>query len=64
MLKEEIEKIKSDKKELRKFGITVGIVFAIIASFILYKNRDFYIYFYITSAVFFIPGLLFPVVWE
>ncbi len=39
MILEEIKNIKSDKKELRKFGYTIGIAFLIIGGISLYFEK-------------------------
>jgi hypothetical protein len=60
MLIEEIKNIKSGKGELRKFGITVGIVFGILGGLLLWRGREYYSYFLIISAILIVSGLLFP----
>lgn len=39
MLWDEIKKIKSSKKDLRSFGITLGIFFGLLAIFFLWRGR-------------------------
>ncbi len=60
MLIEEIKNIKSEKSDLRKFGITVGIVVGLIGGLLLWRGKDIYVYFLIASAFLIIWGLLFP----
>lgn len=60
MITEEIKNIKSSKKELRKFGITMGIVLALFSGFIWWRGKDYYIYFLGFSAAFFLFGLAIP----
>lgn len=60
MLIEEIKNIKSEKSDLRKFGITVGFVIGIIGGVLLLRGKDFYLYFFIVSIILVISGLLFP----
>ena len=60
VLIEELKKIKSDAKELRKFGISFGIVLAVLGSLWLWKEKPFYIYFYIGSAAVLVSGFLCP----
>ena len=45
MLKEEFKHIKESKKDLRKFGLTVGGVLVIIAGFLYYFEKPSAIYF-------------------
>jgi hypothetical protein len=57
---EEIKNIKCGRKELRKFGITMGIVLALLAGFSWWRGKDFYIYIFILSAAFIFSGLTIP----
>ncbi len=61
MLIEEIKNIKSGKKELRKFGITVGIVSGLLGGLFLWRGKDYYTYFLILSTVFISLGLGLPI---
>ncbi|TVL99231.1 MAG: hypothetical protein CV087_18880 [Candidatus Brocadia sp. WS118] len=60
MINEEIKNIKCGKGDLRKFGITMGIVLLLLGGFSWWRGKDFYIYFLTISAVFFFFGLVFP----
>jgi hypothetical protein len=61
MLREQIKNIKSEKSELRNFGITVGIVLGLLGSLFLWREKNFYSYFLISSAVLILLGLIFPI---
>jgi len=61
MIIEEIKKIKSEKKDLRQFGITMGIVLALLGGLFLWREKDCYFYFLMLSIVFFFIGLALPV---
>ena len=37
---EEIKNIKSEKSDLRKFGITIGVILLIIAGFLFWKGKE------------------------
>ena len=39
---EEIRNIKTEKKDLRSFGITIGIIFIIIGTFLFFKEKEYY----------------------
>ncbi len=60
MLIEEIKNIKESKKDLRKFGLTVGIVLLAIAGFLLWKNSGSYPVFAVIGTFLVITGLIFP----
>ncbi|MGA8264863.1 MAG: SxtJ family membrane protein [Ignavibacteriaceae bacterium] len=62
MILEEIKNIKESKKDLRKFGLTVGIVLLIIAAFIFWKGKGSYPVFGVIGSILVIAGLLFPVI--
>ena len=65
---EEIKNIKSEKSDLRKFGITIGIILIIIAGFLFWKEKEsFQIFLAIGITLFLtaiaIPFILKPVYW-
>ena len=60
MLLEEIKAIKSDKRDLRNFGITIGIASGILGGLLWWKGKDTYMVFTIISAVFIFFGLVVP----
>ena len=60
MLLSEIKNIKSGKAELRKFGITLGIVFGLLGSLFLWRGKPYYLYLFALSGFFLFFGLLFP----
>lgn len=66
MLREELSNIKSTPKELRKFGLTVGIAFVVLAGLLLWLHRSTYPYFaglgvMLTGLGLFAPGVLKPI---
>ncbi len=60
MLLEEIKNIKSGKRDLRNFGIVIGIALAILGGLLWWKGRDTYSIFIILSLVFIFFGLILP----
>jgi len=55
---------KKTNKELRKFGITMAVPLAIIASLLLWKDHDTYKYFYGAAGFFLLFALVYPkVLW-
>ena len=53
---EEIKLIKTENKDLRSFGITFGIIFLIIAGFLLYIENESFQLFIVISGAFIIFG--------
>ena len=60
MINEEIRNIKSGRKELRKFGLTMGIVLGLLGGFTWWRDKDYFYYFSIISALFFFFAVAFP----
>ena len=65
---EEIKNIKSEKSDLRKFGITIGVILLIIAGFLFWKEKEsFQIFLAIGITLFLtaiaLPSVLKPVYW-
>tara|TARA_Y100000739_G_C20351946_1_gene348178 strand:+ start:119 stop:532 length:414 start_codon:yes stop_codon:yes gene_type:complete len=58
---EEIKKIKTSKKDIRNFGITIGTVLLIIAGLLFYKEKDSFQIFIYLSGSFSGLGIIFPV---
>jgi len=60
MLIEEIKNIKSEKKDLRQFGLIIGIALGIFGGLLLWRGKNYYFPVFITSAVFIFLGLTLP----
>ncbi|MGA2554060.1 MAG: SxtJ family membrane protein [Smithella sp.] len=60
MIIEEIKNIKGDKSDWRKFGITMGIILAVMGFYLLWKGKNYAEYIFALAAAFFIPGLVIP----
>ncbi len=58
----EIKSIKESPSDLRKFGVTIGIVLLIIAAILLWAGRTTYPIWGIIGVVLILAALLFPVV--
>lgn len=66
MVIEEIKSIKSERNDLRKFGMTMAVVLALLGGFSWWRGKDYYFYFIglATAFIFFalvIPSLLKPI---
>lgn len=62
MILEELKNIKSSKSELKKFGLTIGIVLLIISTVIFLKSHTFSWYLIIAGFILILSGFFFPVV--
>ncbi len=61
MIIEPIKNIKSGRSDLRKFGITVGIVLGLLGGLLFWRGKDSYLYFLMLSATFLLLGLVVPI---
>ena len=57
---EEIKDIKSGKKELREFGLTIGIILVILGLVALWRGKATFPYFLGVGAVFITLGIFLP----
>jgi hypothetical protein len=62
MILKEIRNIKESKKDLRKFGLTVGIVLLAIASLLYWKGKENYTAFGIIGGFLVVVSILFPII--
>lgn len=60
MLLEEIKNIKSEKRDLRNFGIVIGIALGVLAGLLWWKGKDSYSIFVVLSLAFFFFGFVLP----
>ncbi len=61
MILDEIKNIKESNKDLRKFGLTVGIVLFSLAGFLFWKGKTSYPVFGVLGFFLILTGLLFPI---
>lgn len=59
---EEIKNIKSEKSDLRKFGITIGLLLMVIAGFLFWRGRESFEILLGSGFVLFVLGFVIPVV--
>jgi hypothetical protein len=62
MLIDEIKNIPSTKKDLRKFGITIGLALIIISGLLFFFSAHSYVYFLIVGLMLAAVGLLLPII--
>ena len=60
MVKEDIKNIKSGKRELRKFGITMGTVLLLLGGLSWWRGKDYYFCFLGLSTAFIFLALVVP----
>ncbi|MBU2493158.1 MAG: hypothetical protein KJ571_11085 [Bacteroidetes bacterium] len=60
MLIEELKNINSNTKELKKFGLTIGIVLLIISALMFYYSTELRLHFGIAGLIVIVSGYLFP----
>jgi len=48
------------KSELRKFGLTIGVAFAVLGGLLFWRDKSFWIYLEIVAAAFILAGLVLP----
>jgi hypothetical protein len=60
MIRNEIKQLKTGARELRKFGLLVGGVFALIGVVLLLRHRAAAPYFLSAGALLILPGLIWP----
>lgn len=60
MIIEEIKNIKSGKRELRQFGITIGIILGLLGVWFLWHGKEWYSLLFIVSGVFLFLGIVLP----
>lgn len=62
MMIEEIKNIKSEKSDLRKFGITIGLFLIILAGYLFWRGRDTFEIILIFGVALCVLGFAIPVV--
>jgi hypothetical protein len=61
MLLDEIKNLKTTTKELRKFGLTIGIFLLALAGFLFWQQRPSHPYFAYVGGGFALAGLIAPI---
>ena len=58
---EEIKNIKSGKSDIRKFGITIGLLLMVLAGFLFWRGKESFEIILVTGSVLLVLGLVIPV---
>ena len=61
MVVADIRNIKSSVRDLRKFGLTVGIAAGLFGLLFLWRDKGFYVYFLYASGVLLVAGAVAPI---
>ena len=61
MNREVIKNIKSEQRELRKFGIMVSIILGFMGGYFLWSGKDYYTYLFMLSITFFLISSVLPI---
>ncbi len=61
MIIEEIKNIKSERSDLKKFGLAMGIAFILGGFYLLWKNHVYFLHLFIVGVAFIVLGLAWPV---
>ena len=59
---EELNSIKSSRKDLKNFGFTIGFILLIIGVFLFVREKDSFIYFFSIGSILIILGGITPVI--
>ncbi|MBL7157983.1 MAG: hypothetical protein ISS91_00520 [Candidatus Omnitrophica bacterium] len=57
---DEILTIKSEKKHLREFGLTIGIILCFLGGIGLWRGKEIYPYFFTVGGIFIVTGVFIP----
>ena len=60
MLIEELKNIKSSRKDLRNFGLVIGIALIILSAFLAYYEKEIYFYFALLGGLFIVTAYIYP----
>jgi hypothetical protein len=59
-IREDMQQLKTSERDLRKFGLLVGGVFAVLGLLFLIRHKAHYPYFLIPGVVLTVSGAIFP----
>ena len=57
---EELNSIKSNRKDLKSFGVAIGFILLVIGAFLFFREKDSVIYFFSIGLLFIGLGVIFP----
>jgi len=59
---EELNNIKSSRKDLKNFGVTIGFILLMIGIFLFVREKDLFIHFFSIGSIFIVLGGIAPVI--
>ena len=57
---EELNSIKSGRKDLKNFGFIIGVILMLIGVFLFFREKDSFIYFFSIGLIFIGLGIIIP----
>ncbi len=58
----ELNSIKSSRKDIKNFGVTIGLILLIVGVFLFVREKDSFIYFLLIGSILIILGGTIPVI--
>ena len=58
----ELNSIKSSRKDLKNFGVTIGFILLMIGAFLFFREKGSLIYFFLIGSILIILGVITPVI--
>ena len=58
---EELKNISNSNKDIKSFGITIGVILFIISAFLMYYNKEAYQLIAIIASIFVLLGVILPI---
>jgi len=59
---EELNSIKSSRKDIKNFGVTIGLILLIVGVFLFVREKDLFIYFFSVGLALIIISVITPVI--
>lgn len=60
MIAQELRELKTDRSDLKKFGLLVGGVFTLLGAWFFFRKKPFYLYALVPGAILMLLGVLVP----
>ena len=60
MIREELKQLRTEPRDLRKFGLLVGGVFAVLGLWFVFRHKPWHAWFWVPGALLIVTGLAAP----